>query len=85
MVNSRVSKEVNKVFAEIQEYVEENKDPRERNNFKRKQLQFLKADVHKPFIPFRRCMLIEKRKKIRRLQSVQRKENLGANRMRKRK
>ena len=65
MANSRMKKEIDRVFNEIQEYVQETKDPKEQINFKRKQLQFLKADVHKPRIPFRRCMLIEKRKKER--------------------
>lgn len=70
MKNSRVKKEINRVFSEIQEYVEENKDSKDKINFKRKQLQFLKADVHKPFIPFRRSMLIEKRRKERRIKAI---------------
>lgn len=73
MANSRVKKEIEKVYKEINEYIEENKDPRERTNFKRKQLQFLKADVHKPFIPFRRSMLSLKRKKERRRKNIERK------------
>lgn len=77
MVRGRVKKEIERVYNEIQEYVIENKDGKERNNFKRKQLKFLKADVHRPFIPFRRCMLSEKRKKERRQKTVQRKLDLG--------
>lgn len=77
MGNSRVKKEIDRVFTEVQEYIEEERDPRERNNFKKKQLQFLKADVHRPFIPFKRCMLSEKRKKERRKRSVERKRELG--------
>jgi len=76
MANSRVKKEIDRVLAEIQEYTDESKPLRERNNFKRKQLQFLKADVHKPFIPFRRAMLVEKRKKLRRKAAVERKAQL---------
>lgn len=76
MPNSRVKKEIDRVLADVEEYIQESRDPRERNNFKRKQLQFLKADVHKPFIPFRRAMLIEKRKKLRRKAVVERKLQL---------
>jgi hypothetical protein len=85
MVKSRVNKEIDKIFNEVQNYIVENKDPKERNNFKRKQLQFLKADVHHPKIPFKRCMLIEKRKKERRLKSVSRKIDIGQNNFHKKK
>lgn len=85
MPNSRVNKEIDKIFNEVQQYIEETKDPKDRNNFKRKQLRFLKADVHRPFIPFRRCMQIAKGKKERRVQSVQRKLDVGSNKFHKRK
>lgn len=80
-----MKKEIDRVFNEIQEYVQETKDPKDQINFKRKQLQFLKADVHKPKIPFKRCMLIEKRKKDRRVKSVQRKLDIGLNKFHKKK
>lgn len=83
MARSKIKKDIERVHREIQEFVDEVKDPRERINFKRKQLQFLKADVHKPKIPFRRCMLSEKRKKERRAKHVQRKMDIGLNRIRK--
>ena len=85
MVKSRVNKEIDKIYNEVQQYIEECKEPREKNNFKRKQLSFLKADVHHPKIPFKRCMLIEKRKKERRIKSVNRKIDIGLNNFHKKK
>lgn len=85
MVKSRVNKEIDRIYNEVQQYIEENKDPKERNNFKRKQLSFLKADVHHPKIPFKRSMLIETRKKERRVKSVQRKIDVGLNNFHKKK
>lgn len=81
MARDRVTKEIDRVYDEINDYVQEIKDPRERINFNRKQLKFLKADVHKPKIPFRRCMLSIARKKERRQQNILRKQDVGFNRM----
>lgn len=85
MVKSRINKEIDRIYNEVQQHIQENKDPRERINFQRKQLNYLKADVHHPKIPFRRCMLIEKRKKERRAKSIQRKLDIGLNKFHKRK
>lgn len=74
---------LDKTFGEILEFIEKSKTPREQINFKRKQLQFLKADVHKPKMPFRRCMLSLERKKERRVANAQRKRDLGIVRKRK--
>lgn len=82
MAKSKIKKDIEKVYREIQEFTEETKGPRERINFQRKQLQFLRADVHRPKIPFRRCMLSEKRKKERRIKSIDRKADVGLNRTR---
>lgn len=85
MANSRMRKEIEKVYNEINQYVQENKDPKEQINYKKRQLKFLKADVHHAKIPFRRCMLIDKRKKERRALSVQRKLDIGLNKFHKKK
>lgn len=74
-----IRKTIEKINNEISEFLQEEKNPKERINFKRKQLQFLNADVHKPKIPFKRCMLSLKRKKERRIKKISRKFEVGFN------
>ena len=73
--NNHASKILDKTMKDIDLFVRQSKSKREQNNFKRKQLQFLKADVHKPKIPFKRILLKLKRKKERQSKSKERKQH----------
>lgn len=65
--NNHASRMLDKTLVEIEKFVREKQPKRIQNNFKKKQLQFLKGDVHKPKIPFKRILLKLQRKKQRKL------------------
>ncbi len=60
-----------KTFKEIEEFIQESKPVKKQINFKRKQLQFLKADVKKPKIPLKIGFKIIERKKLRRKKNLE--------------
>ena len=58
---------MNNIYKEIDKIVLESKSVREQNNFKKKQLQFLKGSVLKPKLPFKRILLKLERKKSKKI------------------
>lgn len=72
-----MEKSLERAFKEITEFMEEAKPMRVRNNFKQRQLKFLKADVKKPKVPFNIGMRRLEEKKQRRINNIQRKQALG--------
>lgn len=75
MRNNHASKVLDKTMEDIERFLKESKPKREQNNFKKKQLQFLKADVARPKIPFKRILLKLDRKKDRKNKNKERKRN----------
>lgn len=73
--NNHAQKVLDKTLQDIELFVRKSKTVREQNNFKKKQLQFLKADVKKPKIPFKRILLKLDRKKARKEKNQERKRN----------
>ncbi|OQS54817.1 hypothetical protein EHP00_172 [Ecytonucleospora hepatopenaei] len=67
--NSHVKCVLDNIYKEIDKIVIESKSAREQNNFKKKQLQFLKGSVSKPKLPFKRILLKLERKKNRKIKN----------------
>lgn len=65
--NNHANRMLDKTLVEIEKFIREKQSKRVQNNFKKKQLQFLKGNVHKPKIPFKRILLKLQRKKQRKL------------------
>lgn len=72
----KMFKELDKAYKEIETFVEESRSAKIRINFKRKQLQFLKADVKKHKLPFKIGLKKIEAKKRRRIENVQKKQIL---------
>ncbi|KAI4291301.1 hypothetical protein PAPHI01_0575 [Pancytospora philotis] len=73
----RMDKQLDRVYKDVLEYVDEEKPARAKASFKRKQLSFLGADVKRPKVPFKIGMRRLEDKKKRRLANIQMKQTLG--------
>lgn len=72
-----MKKAMEKMYGDVLKYIENARPIREKHNFQRKQLQFLKADVQRPKLPFRRAMLVQEHKKERKAALAKRKRDMG--------
>ncbi|ORD95285.1 hypothetical protein HERIO_2600 [Hepatospora eriocheir] len=76
-MKKHASKLLEKTLKDLEKFVHEQKPIRDKNNFKNKQLQFLKGNVNKAKIPFKRILLKIDRKKKRRAENIEKKHNMG--------
>lgn len=69
---------LDKAYREVLGYIEDTKSSKEKINFKKKQLRWLKADnVQKPRLPFKKGMVRLEKKKERRLNHIQMRQEMG--------
>jgi DNA-binding transcriptional MerR regulator len=78
-----LNKDLDRTIKEIKEFIDESRDPKEKIEYMRKQLTFLKAKVPKRIISFKEGMRNIELKKQRRASNIARKEDLGIHRKKK--
>ena len=80
MSKAEMKKRMERLMGEVDQFVREHKPAKERIDFKRKQLTFLKGGVKKKMLPFKEGLAKIEMKKQRRKENVQLKQALEQHR-----
>jgi len=76
-MGNRMNSKIEKILHEITEFVDNARPAKEKINFKKKQLVFLKANVRKEAIPFKDGLKRLEAKRRKKKESRERKRELG--------